>query len=78
MNRSNLKNIDEYIDSLKNKMEKIGINDEKQKNSLKKIKENIKIFKEDNQLKEDGMMNLNDSILEEKLGIIISKLKNSN
>ena len=78
MNRSHLKSIDEYIDSLKDKMEKIGLKDEEQKKELKRMKENIKDFKEVNQLKEDEMINLNDSQFAEKLGIIIPKLKNSN
>ena len=77
MNRSHLKSIDEYIDSLKDKMEKIGLKDEEQKKELKRMKENIKDFKEVNQLKEDEMINLNDSQFAEKLGIIIPKLKNS-
>ena len=42
------------------------------------MKENIKNFKEVNQLKEDEMMNLNESQLTEKLEIIAPKLKNSN
>ena len=78
MNRSHLKSIDEYIDSLKDKMEKIGLKDEEQKKELKRMKENIKDFKEVNRLKEDEMINLNDSQFAEKLGIIIPKLKNSN
>jgi len=78
MNRSHLKTIDEYIDSLKDKMEEIGLKDEEQKRDLKKMKENIKNFKEVNQLKEDEMMNLNESQLTEKLEIIAPKLKNSN
>ena len=77
MNRSHLNTLEEYIDSLKDKMEQIGLEDEKQKESLKRMKENIKIFKEVNQLKEDEMMNLTDSQLAERLGIIIPKSKNS-
>ena len=77
LNRSHLNTLEEYIDSLKDKMEQIGLEDEKQKESLKRMKENIKIFKEVNQLKEDEMMNLTDSQLAERLGIIIPNSKNS-
>ena len=78
MNNKHLKTQDEYIDSLTDKMEQIGLNDEEKKRDLKKMKENIKIFKEVNQLKEDDVKNLNDSQLAEKLGVIIPKSKNSN
>lgn len=78
MNNNHLKTQDEYIDSLKDKMDQIGMNDEQQKNNLKKMKEDIKIFREINELKEDEVMKLNDSQLAEKLGVIIPKPKNSN
>lgn len=78
MNNNHLKTQDEYIDSLKDKMDQIGMNDEQQKNNLKKMKEDIKIFREINELKEDEVMKLNDSQLAEKLGVIITKPKNSN
>ena len=73
MNNSHLKTQDEYIDSLKDKMEQIGLKDEEQKKDLKRMKENIKIFREVNQLKEEEVMSLDDSQLAEKLGIIIPK-----
>ena len=78
MNRSHLKIEDEYIDSLKDKIERIGLNDEKQKNNLKMMKENLKSFREVNKLKEDEVIKLDDSQLAEKLGIIIPISKNSN
>ena len=78
MNNNHLKTQDKYIDSLKDKMDQIGMNDEQQKNNLKKMKENIKIFREVNELKEDEVMSLNDSDLAKKLGVIIPKQKNSN
>lgn len=59
-------------------MEQIGFKDEEQKRELKNIKENIRIFKEVNQFKENDFMNLDDSQLTEKLKIIIPKSKNSN
>lgn len=67
MNNNHLKTQDEYIDSLKDKMDQIGMNDEQQKNNLKKMKEDIKIFREINELKEDEVMKLNDSQLAENL-----------
>lgn len=78
MNNKHLKTQDEYIDSLAVKMEQIGLKDEEQKRELKNIKENIRIFKEINQFKENDFMNLDDSQLTEKLKIIIPKSKNSN
>ena len=77
MNNKHPKTQDEYIDSLTDKMEQIGLNDEEKKRALKKMKENIniKIFKEVNQLKEDDVKNLNDSQLTGKLGVIIPKSK---
>ena len=78
MNSKHLKTQDEYIDSLKDKMEQIGLNDEEQKNYLKKMKDNIRILKEVKQFKEDEIMNLDDSQLAEKLGVIIPKSQNSN
>ena len=57
MNNNHLKTQDKYIDSLKDKMDQIGMNDEQQKNNLKKMKENIKIFREVNELKEDEVKN---------------------
>ena len=78
MNNNHLKTQDKYIDSLKDKMDQIGMNDEQQKNNLKKMKENIKIFREVNELKEDEVMSLNDSDLAKKFGVIIPKQKNSN
>jgi len=78
MNNSHLKTQDEYIDSLKDKMEQIGLNDEKQEKDLKRMKENIKIFREVNQLKQEEVLSLDDSQLAEKLGIIIPKKENSN
>mgnify|MGYP006873136598 CR=1 FL=1 len=58
-------------------MEQIGLKDEEQKRDLKRMKENIKIFREVNQLKEEEVLKLDDSQLAEKLGVIIPKSKNS-
>ena len=77
-NSSHLKNEDEFIDSLKDKIEEIGLNDEEQKKEIQIIKENMKIFKEKNNIKKEEIINLNDIQLAEKLGIEIPKLKKSN
>ena len=42
-----LKTEDEYIDSLRDKMEELGIKDEEQMTGLDKIKENNRIFREE-------------------------------
>ena len=78
MNNRHIKNEDEFIDSLKDKMEEIGLNDEEQKKVIQNMKENMKIFKEKNNIKEEEVINLNDDHLAEKLGIEIPKLKKSN
>ena len=75
MNNNHLKTEDEYIDSLKDKMEEIGLKDEEQKKALKKMKENNRIFREVNQLTEKDIMSLDDSQLAAKLGVIIPKSK---
>ena len=48
-------------------MEEVGIYDEEQKKELKKMKSNIEILREVNKLKEDEILNMNDSQLLEKL-----------
>ena len=77
-NNRHIKNEDEFIDSLKDKVEEIGLNDEEQKKVIQIMKENMKIFKEKNNIKEEELINLNDDQLAEKLGIEIPKLKKSN
>ena len=47
MNNNSLKTEDEYIDSLRDKMEELGIKDEEQMTGLDKIKENKRIFREE-------------------------------
>ena len=75
MNNNHLKTEDEYIDSLKDKMEEIGLKDEEQEKALKKMKENNRIFREVNSLNEKDLIKLDDSQLAEKLGVIIPKSK---
>ena len=64
MNNNNIKTEDEYIDSLKNKMDEIGFNDEEQKRELDKMKKQNKIFSEIKKKK-----NLNDQELADLLGV---------
>jgi len=78
MNQRHLKNEDEFIDSLKDKVKEIGLKDEDQNKELQNMKVNIKIFKEKNKLKEEEIMNLNDDELAKKIGIAIPKTKKSN
>ena len=73
MTSSNIKTEDEYIDSLRQRMDEIGIKDEEQKETLKKMKDNNKIFYEVNNLNEKEVLNLSDEELAEKLSIIIPK-----
>ena len=75
MNNNSLKTEDEYIDSLRDKMEEVGIKDEEQMKALKKMKENNRIFREVNKLNEKEIMKLDDSQLAQKLKIIIPQSK---
>ena len=75
MNNNHLKTEDEYIDSLKDKMEEIGLKDEEQEKALKKMKENNRIFREVNSLNEKDLISIDDSELAKRLGVIIPKSK---
>ena len=75
MNNNHLKTEDEYIDSLRDKMEEIGLKDEEQEKALRKMKDNNRIFREVNQLNEKDLLKLDDSQLAQKLGVIIPKAK---
>lgn len=75
MNNNYLKTEEEYIDSLQENMNEIGIKDEEQKRLLQEQKNCIKVFRETNKLNENELMKLDDSQLAEKLNIIIPKPK---
>ena len=77
MNNNHSKTEDEYIDSLKDKMEEVGLNDEDQKKALNEMKEKNRIFREVNNLDKEKLLNLNDSQIADKLSIIIPKNKKS-
>ena len=60
INDSYLKIKDVYIDFVRDRMEEMGLYNEELKKELKKMKENIKIIIEVNNLKEDEVLNMND------------------
>ena len=64
MNTENIKTEDEYIDSLKRKMDEIGYNDEEQIKAMDSIKKQNKIYTE---IK--NKQNLNDEELADLLGV---------
>ena len=72
MNNNHLKTEDEYIDTLKDNMMEIGIEDKDQIEKLKQIKENNRIFRESIKLSEKELINLDESELKDKLGIIFN------
>jgi len=75
MNNTHLMAEDEYIDFLLDETGQIVLRDEDQKKELEKIKENLKIFKKVLPPKDDEILKLNDSQIEEILKIIIPNLK---
>ena len=72
INNNNLNAKYDIINYYINLAEEWGIYNGELKKDLKKMKENIKIIREINNLKEEEILNLNDSQLIEKLGAIIS------
>lgn len=75
MNNNHSKTEDEYIDSLKDKMDEVGLKDEDQKKALKEMKEKNRIFREVNNLNKEELLHLDDSAIASKLSIIIPKNK---
>ena len=75
MNNNHLKIEEEYINNLKNEMEKTGLKDENLENTLKQIKENNKIFQGINDLNKKEMIKLDDNQLARKLGLQIPNYK---
>ena len=75
MNINYIQREDEYIDFLKQKMDNIGIKDEEQEKNLDDIKRMNNTLLEVNKLKKEDLLNLSDSELSEKLGIIIPVYK---
>ena len=75
MNNNHLEIEEEYINNLKNEMEKTGLKDENLENTLKQIKENNKIFQGINDLNKKEMIKLDDNQLACKLGFQIPNYK---
>jgi len=71
MNNNHLKNEEEYIDDLMDKMDKMNIKEEDKIAKIKKIKESNNIFKNAVKMDRNELIKLNDSQLAEKLKIII-------
>ena len=71
MNNNHLKNEEEYIDDLMDKMDKINNKEQDKIAKIKKIKESNNIFKNAVKMDRNELMKLNDSQLAEKLKIII-------
>ena len=78
MNNNHLKNEEEYIDDLMDKMDKMNIKEEDKIAKIKKIKESNNIFKNAVKINRNELMKLNDSQLAEKLKIIIPTHKKKN
>ena len=77
LNNNHSKTEDEYIDSLKDKMEEVGLNDVDQKNALNEMKEKNRIFREINGLNKEELLKLDDSQIAKRLSIIIPQNKKS-
>ena len=75
MNNNHLKNEEDYIDDLMEKMDKMNIKEEEKIKKIKKIKESNNIFKNAVKMNRDELIKLDDSQLAEKLKIIIPTRK---
>ena len=75
MNNNHLKNEEDYIDDLMEKMDKMNIKEEDKIQKIKKIKESNNIFKNAVKMDRNELIKLNDSQLAEKLKIIIPTRK---
>ena len=75
MNINHLKNEDEYIDDLINKMDKLNYNEKEKIEKIKKIKENNAIFKNAVNLNREELLKMDNKQLAEKLNILIPNFK---
>lgn len=73
MNNNHLKNEDDYIDDLMEKMEKMNMKDKDQIERIKKIKETNRIIKETLNLDKKSLESMSDSQLSETLKKLIPK-----
>jgi len=71
MNNNHIKNEDEYIDDLMEKMDKMNIKEKDKIEKIKKIKEEHKIFKEAIKIPRETLLQMNDEELAETLKVMI-------
>lgn len=76
MNNNHIKNEDEYIDDLIEKMDKMNIKDKDKIEKMKKIKETNRVYKKTLGINKNELLNLSDEDLAKKLSIIIPSNKN--
>ena len=75
MNNNHIKNEDEYIDDLMEKMDKMNIKEKDKIEKIKKIKEDHKIFKEANKIPKETLLKMDDAELAETLKVMIPTKK---
>ncbi len=73
MNNNHIKNEDEYIDDLMEKMDKMNIKEKDKIEKIKKIKEQHKIFKEANKIPRETLLQMDDNKLAEIFKVMIPK-----
>ena len=78
MNNSHIKNEDEYLDDLMEKMDKMNIKDKDKIEKMKKIKETNRIYKKTLGIDKNELLKLSDEDLAKKLSIIIPSNKKGN
>lgn len=78
MNNSHIKNEDEYLDDLMEKMDKMNIKDKEKIEKMKKIKETNEIYKKTLGIDKNELLKLSDEDLAKKLSIIIPSHKKGN
>ncbi len=75
MNNNHIKNEDEYIDDLMEKMDKMNIKEKDKIEKIKKIKEEHKIFKAAINLPRETLLKMDDAKLAETLKVMIPTKK---
>ena len=75
MNNNHIKNEDDYIDDLMEKMDKMNIKDKNKIEKMKKIKETNQTYKKTLGIDKNELLNLSDEDLAKKLSIIIPSNK---
>ena len=72
MNNNHTKTEEEYVDSLKDNINAIGVKEEEQKKYLDEIKKNNKLLKGTLSLKNEDLLSLSDTDLSQKFKTIMS------